>query len=319
MALVTITPKALEESAAKFRTDLLSLPVIAASATLSHMTPRPGITRSETVGQISGDIDIGPYDPNRVDDTGVKITGRTLDVYLGSVIKHFDVNAVAGSVYGILQAQGKSLAEADVTRSVLDYLSGQLGKKLNMAIWSAKRNSTGTKTVDLFDGFDTITNKEIETNGTISESAGNLFLHDDITNSNARDVLNKIYGAASDELQGEQTKMFVPFDVYRAYNENYAMTMGGVPYNTEYKKTFLDGSQGLCEIVPLASKKGSKYIHLTTQGNMLYGYGAGLGDENIQVMDKHELLLSFVATMYFGVQFESISPERLLVATVKND
>lgn len=290
------------------------MPVIAAEQTLGHMTPRPGVTRSETVGQISGDIDLGPYDPNRVDDSGVNIAGRTLDVYLGSVIKHFDVNAVAGSVYGILQAQGAPLMEADVTRSVLDYLAGQLGKKLNMAVWSAKRNAAGTKTADLFDGFDTITAAEILA-GTIAADKGNYKkLAAAIDATNARDALNSIYAAASDELQGEETKMFVPFDVYRAYNENYAMTLGANPYNTEYKKTFLEGTQGLCEIVPLASKKGSKFIHLTTKGNMLYGYGAGLGDENIEVMDKHELLLSFVATMYFGVQFESISPERLLVA-----
>ena len=92
--------------------------------------------------------------------------------------------------------------------------------------------------------------------------------------------------------------------------------MGAVPYNTEFKKTFLEGSDGLCELVPLVSKKGSSYIHLTPKANMLVGYGAGLADENIRIEKFHEFLLSYVATMYFGVQFESISPERLMVAKI---
>ena len=108
--------------------------------------------------------------------------------------------------------------------------------------------------------------------------------------------------------------MFITRAIYRAYCDDYQQSVGSVPYNTEYKKTYLEGSDGLCELVPLTSKKNSDYIHLTTKGNMFYGYGAGLADENIAIEKYHEFLLSFVATMYFGVQFESVSPERLFVA-----
>jgi hypothetical protein len=46
---------------------------------------------------------------------------------------------------------------------------------------------------------------------------------------------------------------------------------------------------------------------------MLYGYGAGLAKENIEIEKFHEFLLSYVATMYFGTEFESIQKERLFV------
>lgn len=314
MAYFNITDAELQKSAVTYRKELLVMPVIAAEDTLKHMTPRPGVGGREVLGQLSGGLEIGPYDPNRVDNDGLTIKPRTLETYLGSVIKKFDLNQLAKTIYGSLTTQGEALTSLDMARQVLDYLSMQLGKNLNMHIWNGKRNDAGTKTVDLFDGFDTITEKEI-TAGTIAAAEGNFMqLGEDITTDNATDLLMSIYEKADDVLQGVQTKMFVPYAVFRAYNKDYMQTFGSVPYNTEYKKTFLEGTDNLCELVPLASKKGSQFIHLTTQSNMIYGYGDGLDAEKIAIEKHHELLISFVATMFFGCQFETISKERLFVA-----
>lgn len=315
MALINITDADLKKSATTYRRELLTMPVIAAEQTLRHMTGRPGVAGREAVGQLGGDIELGPYNPQRVDETGVSITPRYLETYLGSVIKRFDVNEAAKTVYGELYAQGQALTTAYVAQQVLYYLSAKLGQKLNMSIWSGVRKDSGTTTADLFDGFDSITEKEIAA-GTIAADEGNYASVAAIDQTNAVDALKTIFESASDELQGQQTKLFMPRNVYNAYVKDYQSTVGSVPYNTEYKKTFLEGSDGLCELVPLVSKKGSKYLHLTTKGNMLYGYGSGLAQENIAVEKYHEFLLSYVATMYFGVQFESVSPERLFVAQV---
>ena len=304
----------LQKSAVTYRKDLLVMPVIAAEATLQHMTPRPGVAGREVLGQLSGGIELGPYDPQRYDDEGLDIKPRTLETYLGSVIKRFDLNSVAKTVYGSLTTQGEALTSLDLARQVLNYLSMQLGRNLNLHIWSAKRNDTGTKTKDLFDGFDTITQKEIAA-GTIDTTEGNFMqLSQAIDESNATDILMSIYESADDILQGVPTKMFVPVSVYRAYNKDYLASFGNVVYNTQFKKTYLEGTDNLCELVPLVSKKGSPYIHLTTKSNMIYGYGDGLDSEKIAIEKHHEFLLSFVATMFFGCQFEAINKERLMVA-----
>ena len=314
-----ITDSELQKSAVTYRKELLIMPVIAAKATLQHMTARSGVAGREVLGQLSGGIELGPYDPNRKDDTGLDINPRTLETYLGSVVKRFDMNSVAKTVYGALTTQGDGLASLDLVRQVLNYLAMQLGRNLNLCIFSAKRNDSGTLTKDLFDGFDTITQKEIE-GGSIATGKGNFIeLDEAITESNAVDTLMKIYEQADDTLQGVPTKMFVPFNVYSAYNRDYMASFGNVIYNTEYKKTYLEGTDNLCEIVPLVSKKGSPFIHLTTKGNMVYGYGDGLADEKIAVEKYHEFLLSFVATMYFGCQFETISKERLMVAKLPSN
>ena len=311
---INISDAELQKSAVTYRKDLLVMPVIAAEATLQHMTPRPGVAGREVLGQLSGGIELGPYDPQRYDDEGLDIKPRTLETFLGSVIKRFDLNSVAKSVYGSLTTQGEALTSLDLARQVLNYLSMQLGRNLNLHIWSAKRNDTGTKTKDLFDGFDTITQKEIAA-GTIDTTEGNFMqLSQAIDESNATDILMSIYESADDILQGVPTKMFVPVSVYRAYNKDYLASFGNVVYNTQFKKTYLEGTDNLCELVPLASKKGSPYIHLTTKSNMIYGYGDGLDSEKIAIEKHHEFLLSFVATMFFGCQFEAINKERLMVA-----
>lgn len=312
MAYLNITDADLKKSATTYRKDLLVMPVISAEATLKHMTPRAGIAGREVVGQLGGNIELGPYDPNRVDNDGVSITPRTLETFLGSVVKRFDTNEAGKTVYGILQAQGQPLTTANIARAVLDYLSAQLGKSLNLSIFSAARDDAGTTNATLFDGFDTITAAEA-TAGNLSAANGNYMeLDAAITSDNAYTLLKSIYDASDDVLQSVPTKMFVSRNIYNAYCEDYLKTFGSVAYNTQFKQTTLEGSDGLCEIVPLVSKKGSQYIHLTTRGNMLYGYGDGLADENIRIENHHEFLLSYVATMYFGVQFESISPERLM-------
>lgn len=311
---INITDADLKKSAVNYRKDLLVMPVIAAEATLQHMTPRPGIAGREVLGQLSGGIELGPYDPNRVDDSGVKIEPRTLETFLGSVVKKFDLNSVAKTVYGSLTTQGEALASTDLSMQVLYYLAMQLGQNLNKHIWDAKRNDSGTTTVDLFDGFDTITAKEI-TAGGIAAGKGNFMQLDTaIDNSNATDILMSIYESADDNLQGVPTKMYIPFNVYRAYNKDYLASFGNVVYNQQYKKTFLEGTDNLCELVPLVGKKGSQFIHLSTKSNMVYGYGDGMDSEKIAIEKHHEFLLSFVATMFFGCQFETISKERLMVA-----
>lgn len=318
MATINITDQQLAKSAQTYSKTLIKMPVIGAQATLGHMTGRPGLRGKNTVGELSGDIELGPYDPKRVDSTGVNITPRTLETFLGSVIKEFDPNEVWQTIYGSLITQGDALKNVDIAQQILAFLAAKLGKGLNSAIWGAKRVDAGTKTKELFNGFDTITTTE-KTAGNIAAAKGNMIVIEAITDANAVGVLKAIYESASDELQEEKSKLFIPRSVYNSYCQDYQSTVGSVPYNKEYKKTFLEGSSDMCELVPLASKKGSPYLHLTTKGNMLYGYGDGLAEEKMTVEKHHAFLLQFISTMFFGTEFESISPERLMVATIDGE
>jgi hypothetical protein len=287
--------------------------IIGLNNTLPHMTVRTGIRYRETIGELSGAIQLGPYDETRVDDTALKITPRTLETFLGSVVKKFSPNSVYQSIYGSSIVKGEGLKGVEINHAVLAYLMKQLSKSLNSHIWNAVRNDTGTTTVDLFNGFDTIATTEI-TAGNISTSNKNLYEFPElISRVNAVDLLKEFYWSASDELQGEKSKLFITNDIYHSYIEDYKATTGAIPYNREFQKTVLEGSDTNCELVPLPNKKGSPYIQLTTKGNMLIGTDQQSDLEKI-IVEKHEpWRLDFIAALFFGAQYETISPERLFV------
>lgn len=312
---IVFTPEQLAQSAVKYRQTLLAMPVIALERTIKHMTVRPGIRYKEVVGELSGDIELGPYSETRVDEEGINATGRELETFFGSVDKKFSPNSVAQSVWGLqMSTSGDGLKNVPITKLALGYVMKKISQSLNKNLWIAKRNNGGSTTKDLFNGFDTITDTEI-TDTNISTDKQNLyeFTEEVSLANNAVDQLKTFYRAASDELRDVPTKMFIPQGIYDAYCDDYQATVGSVPYNKEFKKTFLEGSDDLCELVPLSNKKGSKFIHLTTKENMLVGVDQMSDMERISIEKHHPFLVDFVCTMFFGCQFESISPERLLV------
>lgn len=318
MAKTITTLEALQKSATRYEKELLIMPATSASATLQHMTGMPGLLGNVVLGQLDGDAELGPYKSTRSADGNFTIAPRELELFLGNCAYGFDPNDVWGTIYGSLVAQGESLKTVDVNKYILMFVAGKLGRKLNMAIWNAKRNADGDTTKDLFNGFDTITATEA-TAGNIAAGKGNYMeLAAAIDKTNAIDTFNAIYAAADDELQGQEAKIYVSKDIYNAYNLNYQLLHGALPYNTEFKKTFLEGTDNQWEFCPLASKKGSQYIHIAPQGNMVYGYGAGDNPGERLAIEKYSSWkLTLEAAMAFGVQFRSISPEMLMVAKLK--
>lgn len=104
----------LGESARKLRKQLLQIPVNRAEKALKFMTPRVGLRVAETVGTLDGDMEFGPYDEDRVDTDDVKITPRTLLVYLGSVVKDFSPNKIAKSIWGPSVLHGEAMKNTDL-------------------------------------------------------------------------------------------------------------------------------------------------------------------------------------------------------------
>lgn len=315
MATIKITDDALNKSAQKFRKELLLMPVKALAESLAHMSLRTGIRYAETVGELTGDIQFGPYDKSRKDDDDISINARTLYTYFGSVVKNFDPNSVYSTIYGSDITKGDALKNTDITRQVLAYLAGRLGHNLSKVLFSAVRNAAGKTSADLFNGFDTIAATE-KTAGNIAADKGNMVVIEAITKVNAVDVLKTICRTADDELIGDgPLNLFVPFHVFYDYCDDYKSTSGAVPYNKEFNQYYIEGFDKV-SIVPLSNKKNSPFIQLTPSRNMLVGVNQTGEEENIEVARFEAFMLQFIATMFLGVEYESLSPERLMVATI---
>lgn len=315
---ITVTPATLNESARKFRKELLIMPIIGLAATLKHMSIRTGIRYEEVVGQLAADLELHPFTGEMAYEDEPTAEGRTLKTFLGSMELLVLTQSLLSTIYGTAITKGDALKNVPINKAVLTLIMSQISKKLGIHIWDGIRNAAGAVTKDLFDGFDTITAAEI-TAAKITVALGNRYdFAAAIDDTNAVDKLKAFYRAASDELQDNaKTKMFISRAIYNAYVDDYQATVGATPYNKQFEKTILEGSAGSCELVPLVGKKDSAYIHLSTRGNMLVGVNQVGEEEKIEVRrGDNAYKTQFVTTMFFGTQLETISKERLLVGKI---
>lgn len=307
---LTFTLQQYQEAATIYRKDLLMLPIIGIQESLQYMTGRPGIRYKEEVASISGDAQFAPYKPSRSQDFNLNLDFRTLETYFGSVVAKFEPNSAISTLLGTGATKGDGQMTTPTALHVLALIAKGLAEHLNDALWNGKRNAAGDTTADLFDGFDTITENEIAA-GAIAADLGNYMKIDEaITSASAVDIAKSILFSLDPRLRKEELYMFCSQDFADKYNEGYLMTHGGIAYNTQYDQTSVEGSNGRLKLVPLYNKMDSKYIHVCPKSNMLVGFDQ-MGDvENIMVKEYEPFILSYIATMFFGVQFESIDKRR---------
>ncbi len=323
-----VTFEELAQSARKLRKQLLQIPTNRAEKALKYMTPRVGIRVAETVGTLTGDMQFGPYNEDREDDSDVKITPRTLYTYLGSVVKNFRPNTIVQSIWGPSVLHGEAMKNTELARMVLAMLTRQMGDHLYRELFTAVRDASGSTTHALFNGFDTIAKTEMTAitadaekgiagkDATISEAIGNRVTIEKITSNNAYDVLRTICKKANEQLMDEEELLlFCPKHVVWDYEEDYKTQTGGTSYNQEYHKYVIEGFENVT-FVPLSCKKDSAFLQLTTKRNMLYGVDQISDKENVEVARFKAFVLQFIATMFFGVQYESIDKERICFATI---
>lgn len=305
-----------QEAATTYRKDLLMLPIIGIEDSLKFMTGRPGIRYKENVGTISGDAQFAPYKPMRSQDFNLNVDFRTLETYFGSVVADFEPNSAISTLLGTGATKGDGQMTTPTALHVLSLIAKGLSEHLNDAIFSGKRNASGDTTADLFDGFDTITEKEIA-NGAIAVENGNYMkITDEITPANAVDIAKSILFSLDPRLRAQDLYLYCSQDFVDKYNEGYLLTHGNVPYNSQYAQGAVEGSNGKLKFCPLYNKADSKFMHVSSKANMLVGYDQ-MGDvESVMVKEYKPFILSYIATMFFGVQFESIDKRRLKVIEI---
>lgn len=320
----TVSHVELNKAAQKFRKELLIMAVLGLQNTLQHMTLRTGVRYKETVGEMTGPVELMPYTGELLNDDyeedGMTINGRDLETFLGQAVKYFDPNTLISSLYGAAVTKGSGLENLDINKAVLTLMIRKISGGLNKSIFNGVRNAAGKTTATLFNGLDTITAADVTANK-ITVALGNRFdFTEAITKANAVDLLKLYYRSCSDELKAEASKMIIPQTVYDNYVDDYQVTVGAAPYNKEFKKTFLEGSDNLCELVPMIGKKNAPYLQITTKENMLVGVNQVGEEEKIEVRrGDNPFKLQFVTTMFFGTQFETISPEKLLVGKIATE
>ena len=298
---------ALINSSHKFRKEVLMMPVVGLGATRLHMTTRFGVRGKETVGEARSGMEIRPYRTAKDAGNTTKLIPRTLETFLGDVVEEFDPVALYNTVYS--ENIGKDITQLKFVQDIALLMAQTSTSKLPKAVWTGVRNASGNGTMDLIDGFDTICKAE-KVAGNVAVAKKNLIELGAITSANVGDKLREFFKAAHETLRTNACKMFVPVHVKELYDEWYLAEFGPVVYNTGDQQTYLHMSNKKCEIVALEGMVDSTHIFLTTKKNMLIGVDQTSDEEKIEIRrPDNPKVVQFFMKMYFGVQFESISPE----------
>lgn len=315
MGKLTFNLEEYQQAAIKFRADLLKIPMFAIRDTTQHMTVRTGIRGTELVGKESTDAEFAPYKANRKTEVDLNLDLRALTTYFGSLNAEFDPNTAISTLMGHMasQAMEGKLASTPTARDVIAMIAKSAGEHLHDVLWNAVRNPNGTKTKDLFNGFDTITAAEI-TDGGLNEDDRNLIdLGDEITVDNILDVCELIIDTMHPKLRAQETKLFCPVSFTDMYFRAYQRKHGSLPYNTNFEKRYVEGTNGKVIFVPLVSKDGSEFLHISTKRNMIVGMDQESDKERVNVKDYAPDTLTLMMRIFFGEQFETLDPSQMLV------
>lgn len=310
-----------DDSAKQWSRELKLIAIIGCDRTLKFMTPMANIREKVELGTYGITSQLRPYSSSMSSsDHNLNIIWRELETFQGAIADEFDPNSAIRTIIGKMAAhKGEGLKTAEATKMALSAIAKSCSEHLNMSIWSAVRNPQGSTTKDIFDGFDTITAKEI-TAGNIAASKGNyLKLSQAITSSNACDTFKAIARGLDPVLRETPCYCYLSQELYDLYVECYQSEHGALPYNTEYNKRTIEDSISNITFVPLASKVGSKFIHITPKDNLIYGYDNMSDAQNIAVEKHKPFLLTFVMSMFFGVQFQTIDKRVLKVIELADE
>lgn len=316
MAAIDVTEWA--DTAAQYDTTLKLLPYMSIGETLQHMNPIPGVQYSKVAGQLTGNPHLKLHDGTKRTQGDMAAIKRVLQTRVGDLIIEEDPEALRATILGRrLLGNNAKLEEHPMKLQMLALIMTSVGENLASNIFVAAYNATPDDTSTLFDGFDTITAAEIADNK-LTIALNNYDTISVITDNNAYDELRAAYRSIDARLKKMKTKMYISVDIHEAYNEAYKTEFGAIPYNTQFNKTFLEGSNGMCELVPLIGKTASDYVHITTQENMEVGFDASSDTQSVNVrVADNPWKLQFSMKANFGVQFGSIDAKLLKVFKIQ--
>lgn len=308
-----------KKTAIKYQKELLELPIRQAQDVLKYMRGITGLRGKTRFKSIEGKSEFGPYNPDRQSAASVNIDFRELETQFGSVIEKFHPNDYALLTMGYDQPTlGEGQNQASTTLLVLSQIAKARGEALANAVFNGKRNAEGDKTIDLFDGFNTIAEAEI-TAGTIAEGKNNLItIAEKITNVNAVDITKQIVFSLDEHLRRIPCNFFCSQDLVDKYNEAYLESHHGISYNKEYNQPYVEGSNNLITFVPLAELAGSDKFYVTPKNNMLWGTDNKSAMSTIDVSRFEPFRLTFSSTIFFGVNFHTVDARRLKVVKLTN-
>jgi hypothetical protein len=235
-----------------------------------------------------------------------KLTPRTLRVEIGEVMLEEEPMAYRKTYLGHIMKKGVNPKDHPFEKDFLEGISRQAASDFNdiTAFWGV-RNASGSGPADVNDGFFTILDAEIAA-GNITVAKKNMINTGAIDSTNGVDKLKAFYRTAcaiNPALRNKKITLKISHDIMDAYNDHYQAMNQSLPYNTEFEKTFLEGSGKSCVLEPLTGMGTTKRIILTPDWNMSVGTDLESDQESVKITTGiNPKVVGYYLAAAYGVQ-----------------
>ncbi|MFK5893741.1 MAG: hypothetical protein QM504_11025 [Pseudomonadota bacterium] len=311
MGLNTIDITALQQYAEKYAKGLLKI-AVTDNEVFKKLDVLAGIKDKFTMTTLRFQRLLRPYKRDWDPATDkAKLEPRTLRVEIGEIMLEEEPLAYRKTYLGHIMKSGVNPADHPFEKDFLEGISRQAAADFNdvTAFWGV-RDAAGNGPEDVNDGFFTIIDAEIAL-GKITVELKNMINTGAIDSTNGVTKLKAFYRAAcaiNPALRGKDIKLRISHEIMDAYNDNYQLENGALPYNKEFDKTFLEGSGKKCTLEPLTGMGTTKRIILTVDWNMSVGTDLVSDQESVSITKGiNPKVVGFYLAAAYGVQFWTLN------------
>ena len=209
---------------------------------------------------------------------------------------HTKILAMYNTYLGRVKTQKIDPMTYPYEQDVIDKILVSVKKHLRLGMWKGVKNVNDPTFLGLFDGWlkqitDTILN---------FPASINIVDINPITASNAIAELEKMKAVLPEEVRfSGEAVMILSTAHMDAYNANYRALYGALPYNTEFNKRYLDGSN--IEMIVEQGVAAFNRPIITTRDNLVYLYDDENKQNNVDFdFQKRERSLAYLMDFFAG-------------------
>jgi hypothetical protein len=304
----------LVKAGTKYRKELLTFPFLQLDDVLKHMTLRTNIQGKEVGGSLDVNAELRPYKSEKGATGGPTIVPFEWEVFLGDTVKEFDPHAILGTLYTERTATKPDAMK--IARMVALAMAGKVGEALRAAMFLAERNAVGETTMDLFNGFSTLTAAAI-TAEKISVAKKNFtdLSATALTGANIGDVLKETWRKLPVYMKSKKIKLYLPGSLVELYEDWFQVEHGHAPWNDGFHHKTLVGSDKKCEFVALDNMEGQDFMFFSFPQNFLVGVDQFSDKETVEIRRcDNPKLVQFFMKAHFGTGFDTLDHRYMHVA-----
>ena len=288
---------ALSESAVTYDRNLKHLPYAVLSETLGlhGFNLIEGVQNKDVITNMIRKGGMAkPYVPNTVEESEIgKTQERTLEMQKAYAYVRDEPSRFKKTIVGPDLLLGKNKSKRHPWQiEMLNAIVITFGEDIIDALFPAKFDPTDRSAMGLFDGIDTLIDKDI-TDGLIDaapavgniKNTGTIAKPTGDTDTAAYDIITGFARSAHPFLRKVDSVLMLPYDLGDAYDLAYFNKYKTKPTMDNFGLTVVDGTGGKCRLLrSLAMGKGQRII-MTVPGNFDFGMDTSSDAQFVQIRD----------------------------------